>query len=65
MNVATESTKQEVLDALIVLERHNKWRRGSTLYDMTDPITLGEAIDLVIIEVRKIYSTNDFQTNKE
>jgi hypothetical protein len=36
----------------MLLEHHNKWRRGADI-PMVNPTALGEAIDVVVKEYRK------------
>jgi hypothetical protein len=38
----------EIKEAIKILELHNKWRRGEEDIEMTDPLALGEAIDVVV-----------------
>lgn len=42
----------DVQDALNILERHNKWRRGADI-PMESPKTIGEAIDVIIAKYKK------------
>ena len=42
----------DVQDALRLLERHNKWRRGADV-PMENPKEIGEAIDLIVKEYKK------------
>lgn len=42
----------DVQDALRLLERHNKWRRGADV-PMESPKEIGEAIDLIVKEYKK------------
>ena len=37
-------TKEEAID---ILERHNKWRRGANI-PMENPKEIGQAIDLIV-----------------
>jgi len=42
-----------VEDAILVLEKHNKWRRGDDEVEfMEDPVSLGEAIDVVVTHIK-------------
>ena len=43
--------------AIKTLELHNRWRRGDEKIKMIDPKKIGEAIDLVLDEVKKIHNT--------
>jgi hypothetical protein len=38
-------------EALLILENHNKWRKGADM-EPTDPIKLGEAIDIITLTLR-------------
>ena len=40
--------------AIKILELHNKWRRGNNRIKMTEPKLLGEAIDVIVVEVKKL-----------
>ena len=45
--------------AIEILELHNKWRRDDDgKYEMAEPKELGEAIDLVISELKNLNSRN-------
>lgn len=37
----------QIEEAIIILKRHNRWRRGAEI-EMTDPTILGIAIDTII-----------------
>ena len=39
-------------EAIVILERHNKWRKGADI-EMETPINLGVAIDLIVCEVKE------------
>ena len=43
----------DIIDAVNILERHNKWRRGADI-EMENPKEIGEAIDLVVNKLRKL-----------
>ena len=34
--------------AVQILKQHNKWRRADEMMEMTDPVTLGIAIDTIV-----------------
>lgn len=40
--------KMKIKKAIKVLKKHNKWRRGDDSIEMTDPKTLGIALDTAI-----------------
>ena len=45
-------SKMTIQEAILVLETHNKWRRGAEI-KQEDPKVLGEAIDLIIKYLKK------------
>ena len=38
-----------VKEAIEILRKHNKWRRGDDSVPMTNPKLLGQAIDTIIV----------------
>ena len=42
----------ELKDAILVLEQHNKWRKGDDDTPMINPTALGKAIDIVLKQVK-------------
>lgn len=42
----------EVQEALTLLEKHNRWRRGADV-PMLNPAVLGEVIDLIVKTYKK------------
>lgn len=46
-------------EAIEVLRRHNKWRRGDDSVPETNPTTLGLAIDTIIKDFDEGYFTTD------
>tara|TARA_R110001592_G_scaffold6988_8_gene38877 strand:+ start:349 stop:597 length:249 start_codon:yes stop_codon:yes gene_type:complete len=45
-------TLEDIKQAIGILQTHNKWRRGCDIEPMTNPTTLGIAIDTVIEYVK-------------
>lgn len=45
----------DIQDAIMLLEHHNKWRRGADI-PMVKPTALGEAIDVVVKEYKNSLS---------
>ena len=43
----------KIEEAIEILERHNEWRRGANI-EMANPTKLGEAIDVVIKELKRL-----------
>lgn len=43
-------TEQEALE---LLQKHNRWRRGDNSIEMADPRAIGLAIDVACIHTRK------------
>lgn len=43
----------KIEEAIEILERHNEWRRGAEI-PMVQPSILGEAIDVVIKELKRL-----------
>ena len=43
----------DIIDAIKILEYHNKWRRGADI-ESTDPTDLGNAIDIVTTFTRNV-----------
>lgn len=43
----------KIEEAIEILERHNEWRRGAEI-PMAQPSILGEAIDVVIKELKRL-----------
>lgn len=52
----------KLIDAVLILRYHNKWRRGDETTPMTDPKLLGIAIDLVVDVLEKRLKT-DYKNN--
>lgn len=52
----------ELIDAVLILKYHNKWRRGDETIPMADPKQLGIAIDLVVDVLEKRLKT-DYNNN--
>jgi len=52
----------ELSQAVHVLQMHNKWRRGSDS-EMTDPTTLGVAID-VVVSALSYFTSSTFEVSK-
>jgi len=46
----------KVEEAIEILERHNEWRRGAEI-PQEDPKIIGEAIDVVLKELKKRMDT--------
>jgi len=44
----------KIEEAIKILENHNKWRRGSDELPMAEPYILGIAIDLILLEIKKV-----------
>ena len=43
----------KIEEAIEILERYNEWRRGAEI-EMANPNELGEAIDLVLLELKRL-----------
>lgn len=43
----------KIEEAIEILERHNEWRRGAEI-PQEHPKVLGEAIDLVLLELKRL-----------
>ena len=52
INVLKIDCAMDMQDAIMLLEHHNKWRRGADI-PMVNPTVLGEAIDAVVKEYKK------------
>lgn len=60
----------DIIEAIKILERHNKWRRGANIKS-TDPTDLTEAIDTIVscarnivdYKKKKINTANDLINN--
>ena len=48
-----------IKQAIGILQIHNKWRRGCDIEPMTNPTTLGIAIDTVIEHVKNNFVSDD------
>ena len=48
-----------IKQAIGILQTHNKWRRGCDIEPMTNPTTLGIAIDTVIEHVKNNVVSDD------
>jgi len=44
----------KIEEAITILENHNKWRRGSVELPMVEPHIFGIAIDLILLEIKKV-----------
>lgn len=42
------------LEAVGILEQHNRWRRGDEEVPMEDPMRIGLAIDFAVVELRRL-----------
>ena len=44
----------DIKQAVGILETHNRWRRGEDVEPMTNPTTLGIAIDTVVEYIKEL-----------
>lgn len=53
----------EIGEAMEILARHNRWRRGDDGEEMEAPARIGQAIDLALAELRKLRSVEAAAVN--
>ena len=58
-------SKLTLKKSIIILDKHNQWRRGDDSIEMINPVTLGNAIDLIVKNFKKIIPLNKNKPKKQ